>query len=68
MYKVASRLKGAERIACTPYHLSGVSPVSSEDDVVTFCRLKNVTVTGCYPIQTRVGERSQLDEDLRQLV
>ena len=53
VYKVASRLKGAERIACTPYHLSGVSPVSSEDDVVTFCRLKSVTVTGCYRIRTR---------------
>ena len=52
--KVASRLKGAVRVKCTPFHLSGVSPSSSMEDVITFCRLKGVLVAGCYSIRTRV--------------
>ena len=42
------------RVACKPFHLSGVSPTSTVEDVVTFCRLKRVNITGCYPVHTRV--------------
>ena len=51
--RIASRPKGADRVDCTPFHLSNISLTSSVEDVITFCRLKRVTVTGCYAIRTR---------------
>ena len=40
-------------MSCKPFYIAGISPESSAEDVLTHCRLKNVTVTGCYPIRTR---------------
>ena len=51
--RIVSRLKGAYRVDCTPFHLSNISLTSSVEDVITFCRLKRVTITGCYAIRTR---------------
>ena len=51
--QIASALKGARKVSCKPFYIAGISPESSAEDVLTHCRLKNVTVTGCYPIRTR---------------
>ena len=51
--QVASRLKGAQRVKCKVFHLSGVSPDSAVEDVLTFCRLKGVAATGCFNVRTR---------------
>ncbi len=50
--KIASCLKGASKVTCKPFHVAGISPESSVEDVRTYCRLKNVLITGCYPIRT----------------
>ena len=42
--RIVSRLKGAYRVDCTPFHLSNISLTSSVEDVITFCRLKRVTI------------------------
>ena len=47
-------LKGAQRIHCAPFHLSGISLDSDERDIVCFCRSKNVVVTGCYLLHSCV--------------
>ena len=55
----ARGLTGAKRAVCKAYHLSNVSPDSSDEDMVAYCRSRGVTVTGCYLIRTRVwGTRS----------
>ena len=49
-----SGLQGAERVMCTPCHLRGLCQESSAADVISCCRERNVHVTGCYLIRTRV--------------
>ena len=51
---VASPLKGAKRIVCKPFHLSGLDPETAVEDVVTYCKQKGVNTTGCYPLPTRL--------------
>ena len=50
----SSCLKGAVRIHCLPFHLSGISLDSCADDIISYCRKRNVPVTGCYLIRSRV--------------
>ena len=47
-------LKGAVRIHCLPFHLSGISLDSGADDVISHCLDRNVSITGCYLIRSRV--------------
>ena len=49
-----SGLKGAVRAHCLPFHLPGISLVSDADDIISYCRGRNVLVTGCYLIRSRV--------------
>ena len=47
-------LKGSTKVSCKPFHLAGISLDSGPEDVLAYCRKKNIVVTGCYPIPTRV--------------
>ena len=47
-------LKGAERVRTQKFHLAGISPECSPSDVIEYCRKRNVVITGCYFIHTRV--------------
>ena len=47
-------LKGAQRVRCAPFYLAGISLDSNEWDIVSFCCSKNVLVTGCYLLRSRV--------------
>ena len=42
-------------MVCKPFHLSGISLESSVENinVLTYCRLKKVTLTSWFPIRTR---------------
>lgn len=67
-----NRLKGSTRVSCKPFHLAGISLESRPEDVVAFCRQRNIVVTGCYCIPTRVwGTQSMklfLDESAERKV
>ena len=48
-----SGLRGAQRVWCLPYYLSGISPDSTVDDIIDYCRRKSVTVTGVYLLRSK---------------
>ena len=52
--KQRGHLKGAVRVHCMPFHLSGISLESDADDIVSYCRSKKVAITGCYLIRSRI--------------
>ena len=66
------RLKGAVRVRCMPFHLSGISLESDADDIVSYCRSKAVVITGCYLIRSRIwGTQSAkiyVDKESKELV
>ena len=47
-------LVGAHRVKCTPCHLRGLSLDSTVQDVLAYCKKKNVVATGCYLVRSRV--------------
>ena len=52
--KQRGHLKGAVRVHCMPFHLSGISLESDADEIVFYCRSKKVAITGCYLIRSRI--------------
>ena len=65
--RIASRLKGAQRVFSKPFHLSSLSMDMTEDNVIAHCRLKGVMVTGCYTIPTRRWGQSRRRLSLTKL-
>ena len=47
-------LRGAQRVSASPFHLAGISLESTAEDIVSYCRTRNVSVTGCYLVRSRV--------------
>ena len=48
------QLCGAKRVQTTAFHLRGISMDCSADDILAFCRKRNVTTTGCFMLRTRI--------------
>ena len=55
----ARGLTGAKQAVYKAYHLSNVSPDFSDEDVVVYCRSRDVTVTGCTLSEQGFGVRGQ---------
>ena len=47
-------LRGAKRVDCHPFHLSGLSPDNDITDVLEYCRKRGIFVAGGRLIHTRV--------------
>ena len=47
-------LRGAQRVSASPFHLAGISLDSTADDIVSYCRTRSVSVTGCSLVRSRV--------------
>ena len=52
--KAGSSLKGHAKVSCKPYCLAGVSLSCTAADVSAYCLQRDVCITGCYLLHSRV--------------